>query len=319
VPNPLNPQAEEPTTARGYHQRGLQHQRNKQYAEALADFSKAIELDPRFVDAYFSRSRIYDGHPSLDQRDYAKAVADLTKILEIEPRDYSARFNRALDYESLRAYDQAIADYSNVIEEDTDFSRYGPGKEEGLACAHHYRGRVYHWHKSDYAKAAADYTKALRLFASAGRPRPGAGPMPNPDSRRHDIGMLHYRRGQVYNILREYAKAESDFATAFQHLPEYANLLYSWAWQLATCPDPQFRDGQKAVRYASKANESLGGKSPECLDSLAAAYAEVGQFDAACAWQKKALALLGPKMEQQRTAMQARLKLYEAGKPYRTR
>jgi hypothetical protein len=43
--------------------------------------------------------------------------------------------------------------------------------------------------------------------------------------------------------------------------------------QLATCPDPKLGDGQKALLYASKANDKLGGKSPECLDTVAAAYA----------------------------------------------
>jgi tetratricopeptide (TPR) repeat protein len=313
---PLTPQvadrpvakAEEPTTARGYYERGRIHERNKRYAEALADYSKAIELDSQFIDAYFSRSSLYAWHPSLQMRAYAKAVTDLTKILEIEPKYYSARFNRALCYESLRDYDQAIADYSKVIDEDTDFSRYGAGKDAGLSAAHHYRGRAYQWYKSDYAKAAADYTEALRLAADAGPISPNYG----------ETDMLHYRRGQVYHALKEYAKAETDFAIAFQRLPDYANLLSSWAWQLATCPDPQFRDGKKALQYARNANEKLGGKDPERLDTVAAAYAELGQFDEARKWEKQAIELLGPKANARRQAMQARLKLYETGKPFRT-
>jgi tetratricopeptide (TPR) repeat protein len=46
--------ADQPTTAGGYYERGRAHEQNKRYAEAFADYSKAIELAPKFVEAYFS-------------------------------------------------------------------------------------------------------------------------------------------------------------------------------------------------------------------------------------------------------------------------
>ncbi len=290
---------QEPTTARGYYERGHVHEQNKRYAEALGDYSKAIELDPRFFDAYFFRSSLYAGHPSLQKREYAKAVADLTKMLEIEPKYFSARFNRALCYESLREYDKAIADYSKIIDADTDFSRHGDTKEKCLARAHHYRGRAYQWYKKDYAKAAADYTDALRL---------------DPEIQE----MVHYRRGETYHALKEYSKAQDDFAVALGRDPNYPNLLNSWAWQLATCPDRKYRDGWKALAYAARAIEKSKGARPQPFDTLAAACAETNQFAEAVKWQRKAIDLLGPKAEEQRKAMQGRLKLYEEGKPFRT-
>jgi tetratricopeptide (TPR) repeat protein len=50
------------------------------------------------------------------------------------------------------------------------------------------------------------------------------------------------------------------------------------------------------------------------LDTLAAAYAEEGQFEKALEWQKKALELAP---ENFKADLNTRLKLYEAGKPYR--
>ena len=130
--------------------------------------------------------------------------------------------------------------------------------------------------------------------------------------------MVHYRRSQTHHALKKYSEAQEDFAEALKREPDYPNLLNSWAWQLATCPEPKYRDGRKALDYASRANEKAGGKRPECLDTLAAAYAEAGQFDEAVKAQKKAIESLAPKAAEQRKAMQARLKLYEAGKPFRT-
>ena len=58
-------------------------------------------------------------------------------------------------------------------------------------------------------------------------------------------------------------------------------------------------------------------KDADYLDTLAAAYAEAGDFDAAVKWQEKALGLLAKDDEQNRKDFDARLTLYRAKKPYR--
>jgi beta-lactamase regulating signal transducer with metallopeptidase domain/tetratricopeptide (TPR) repeat protein len=287
----------EPKTATDYYNRGMARKLPQEYDEALADFSKAIELDFGFADAYFSRSSLYTYHPDFAKRDYAKGVADLSKMLELEPKRFSARFNRALAYESLREYDKAIADYSRVFDEDTDFSRAGGRSDEYLAMTYHYRGRAYQWYKHDDAKALADFTEALRLDPK--------------------IEMVHYRRGNAYHGLKEYAKAAEDYAIALQAQPDYPNLLVSIAWQLATCPDAKFRDGKKAIELATKANESFKWKKPEHVDALAAAYAEIGQFAEAVKWEEKAIELLEKEQVDSRKKMQNRLELYQASRPFR--
>ena len=89
------------------------------------------------------------------------------------------------------------------------------------------------------------------------------------------------------------------------------------AWLLATCPEDRFRDGKKAVAAATRACELTRWKNAEVLDTLAAADAEAGDFDAAVKWQLKALGLMGKDDEPGRKAMDARLVLYRAKKPYR--
>ncbi len=131
--------------------------------------------------------------------------------------------------------------------------------------------------------------------------------------------MVRYRRGDAYHALREYAKAEEDYAAVLNRDPDYPNLLNSRAWQLATCPDAKFRDGKRSVEMATKANEKFGWKIPGHINTLAAAYAEIGQFDEALKWQKKALELLDTKDIDQRTAMQERIELYRGGRPFRER
>jgi tetratricopeptide (TPR) repeat protein len=283
---------DEPTTARGYYERGLARQARREVEGALADYSRAVELDPRSLDAWFTRGCLY-----AETKEYTRAIADMTRVIAIKPGDYPALFNRALYHESLGEYDQAIADYSRVLGGDADFSRSGSGREADLAHAYHYRGRAYHWYRRDYSRAIADYTRALELDPK--------------------IEMVRYRRGDAHHALGQYAKAEADYAAALARDPGYPNLLNNWAWQMATCADPRFRDGKRAVEMAARANQKFGGKVPGHVETLAAAHAECGQFEKAVEGQERALELLGAGQAEQREAMQRRLALYRARLPYR--
>jgi len=90
------------------------------------------------------------------------------------------------------------------------------------------------------------------------------------------------------------------------------------AWLLATCPDASLRDGSRAVELARKAEQLAGSSHPEVLDTLAAAYAEAGQFSEAIETAKKALQLVSAQHNSAMAdAVRARLKLYEANSPYR--
>jgi serine/threonine-protein kinase len=204
--------------------------------------------------------------------------------------------------ERLKEYDRAIADFTQIIAGPTDFSRFHPGKTAALASTNYYRGRIYHWHKKDYDNAIADYTEALRLKPAMG----GAG----------SGQPIHWKRGQCYRAKRMWKEAAADFAEGAERDPDYPNVLNEWAWQLATCPDPKYRDGKKAVELADRLRERTQGRWASVPDTLAAALAEAGRFAEAVEWQKKAIGLLDPKATDQRRSMDARRKLYEAGKPY---
>jgi two-component SAPR family response regulator len=74
------------------------------------------------------------------------------------------------------------------------------------------------------------------------------------------------------------------------------------------------RDGLKAVEMAAKACELTQWKQSEMVDTLAAAYAEAGDFDEATTYEKQALRF-DNLSEQKRKLMERRLALYEARQP----
>jgi hypothetical protein len=86
------------------------------------------------------------------------------------------------------------------------------------------------------------------------------------------------------------------------------------AWILATSTNSAVRDGADAVIFAEKAVAATNRRNPGCLDTLAAAYAEVGQFEGAVSTEQEAIAFL--QTEAQKDDYRSRLKLYKAKAPY---
>lgn len=97
------------------------------------------------------------------------------------------------------------------------------------------------------------------------------------------------------------------------------DFLNSYAYALATAPEPEQRDGPEALRIAQRITEAPEGKRPEYLDTLAAAYAETGAFADAVQAAERALALVPPGEIDSATAgeIRAHLALFEAGRPAR--
>lgn len=97
--------------------------------------------------------------------------------------------------------------------------------------------------------------------------------------------------------------------------PIQAAYYNGFAWMLATAPQDTFRDGKRALATARSAAELSDFRDPAILDTLAAAYAEAGDYASAIQWQETAMRLngdprLGPEFRK-------RLALYESSRPYR--
>jgi Flp pilus assembly protein TadD len=95
---------------------------------------------------------------------------------------------------------------------------------------------------------------------------------------------------------------------------DFLNGIRKEAWQLATDPDPNRRNGALALLRVQVVNQVLEEKDAAVLDTLAAAYAETGRFDKAVATARQALALTSV---DQKASIEERLRLYEQNQPFR--
>jgi hypothetical protein len=122
-----------------------------------------------------------------------------------------------------------------------------------------------------------------------------------------------YAQGK--GVPRDYLKALNLYHKAMDQGLQ-PTVLNDFAWFLATCPDASQRDGHQAVDYAIKACDLTKWKASSLIDTLAAAFAETGQFDKAVEYEKQAISI--PDVDaQDKRQMEQRVELYRHRTPYR--
>jgi Flp pilus assembly protein TadD len=118
-------------------------------------------------------------------------------------------------------------------------------------------------------------------------------------------------KGNPVEAIQHYNKA---LELAPKSIPTLTNL----AWLLATSQDPSLRDGLKAVELAKQADGLVGGTNALVLRTLAAAYAENGEFANAITTARSAMELARMHGEESLMAdLDQQIALYELGMPYR--
>lgn len=116
----------------------------------------------------------------------------------------------------------------------------------------------------------------------------------------------------------ETAEAIHHYEKAVQIAPKSISALTNLAWLLATSSNDALRDGNKAVRLAGEANQLLGGTNPVVLRTLAAGYAETGQFGKAIESAEAAVQLARLSGDNSLVAdVGEELGFYRLGVPYR--
>ncbi|MBN1889090.1 MAG: tetratricopeptide repeat protein [Thermoflexales bacterium] len=83
----------------------------REYQHAVDAFSRAAEMDPNFVEAYYSRGILY----WRELRNPYRAIRDLTRVMDMLPERAEAWFNRAQAHTLRGDYHLAIADLEHYL------------------------------------------------------------------------------------------------------------------------------------------------------------------------------------------------------------
>jgi Flp pilus assembly protein TadD len=175
----------DPSYMEAYNDRGVAYYDLGNLEQAKQDYNKAIELNPNYAPAYNNRALVYG-----DLNDLEQAIRDYNKAIELNPDYTVAYYNRGSTYHDLDDPEQAIRDYNKAIELEPDF-----------LAAHVNRGNAW-CDTGNLEQAIQDYTKAIEL--------------------KPDLALAYFNRATAYRSAGDEERATEDYTKAVELNPGFA-------------------------------------------------------------------------------------------------
>jgi tetratricopeptide (TPR) repeat protein len=297
--------------------RGLALFMSKRNNEAIDAFSEEIKLMPEAASPYLHRARVYAADKKTKE-----ALDDVQHALKNEPDNpqhvAEALLLRAQVHQQAGDVKTARADLDEVLKEIPDWAPALEFRAILAAQANDYPAAIDDLQALlKKAPQSSDLLNQLALLYQANKqPRKaiatyGDSLASNPESFTALRG-----RADAYLNVGKHAEAVADYEAALKINPEDSGVLNNLAWVLATSPDDNVRNGKRAIELATQAAKLGDYKQGFVLSTLAAGYAETGDFDTARQWSQKAVDL-GSKDPDTNTQLKKELSSYENKKPWR--
>jgi tetratricopeptide (TPR) repeat protein len=298
-------------------------QRNKRYDASIEKWREvlAAEPDDEFANRNLGMLLMMTGHREESSVHLRKAAeSKLRATVEDDPKSAKAHADLgALLVETGRAED-AAAEFRQAAELQPSAITFRVNLGEALTKAGKPDRAVLELHKAldaDGANGPAHYALGQALD------RQGDAQAAIREYRRAleidpQNADVHASLGDTLLAQGRTAEALAEWRAVIEVRPNDAETLEKAAWVLATSPDAAVRNGDEAMIFAARAMQYSVRKDARVLETLAAAYAEKGDFEYAESTERQALA--APGLENQPTLavqMRARLALYVAHQPFR--
>ena len=281
--------------------------------QALAVFEQIQELVPEEPAPYQQGGEIYR-----ELHEFDKAIDQFTRLLEVKPDSILPRIHRAEANVQAGRHEQAVADVDAILEKHPDFVPAVRMKAEIYANQQDWdRAIAVLQEFSERAPHVAEVSLQLAIYFLVDKQPQAAIEAYSRALIADSDNFLALRgRGDAYLNVGDHHSALSDFERAILVEPDDPELLNNFAWLLATSPEDEVRNGERAIDLAKKASEATEYKKPHILSTLAAAYAESGDFASAREWSQKAVDMNDPVHGEQ---LMQELKSYQEEKPWRER
>jgi tetratricopeptide (TPR) repeat protein len=213
-----------------------------------------------------------------------QAMAAIEQAIAICPSYIEARTERVKIWIKRKDLNRAMSEIAAILQ-------YDPGN----LSAHVSSGMI-HEDRGEADSTIADCNKALSIDPQC--------------------AVALKMRGDALMTQKKYSLALADLNKAVELSPDKEIYMNSLSWVLATCAESKYRNGQRAVELAEKSVRTRTGRTANNLDTLAAAYAEVGRFDDAVKIQQEVIKV-APKSHPELEDFNKRLDSYRQKKPWR--
>ncbi len=295
--------------------------------EALKLMSKALELKPS-EGVYRIRAILHrmEGHED-------EALDDLNKALALQPQDPNSLLQRAeisvfrkdikaakRDLRAAEKINPAVAEADQAI-----FVRCLISIEEGRMpdAINDMKLLV-----SRDPSNATRQVQLANLYIQDERPRKAIEAFSEVlDRDPNNVRVLRSRAGVMLSV-GDHAAAIEDYERALKAVEvasgdqqsdndEISGILNNLAWVLSTSPDDDVRDGKRAIELGERAAKLTDHNVAHILSTLAAGYAEMGDFEKAIEWSTKSVELGRAEEHAQVDQLELELKSYQKGEPWR--
>jgi tetratricopeptide (TPR) repeat protein len=316
--------------------------------EAIARFQRALQLDPGYAEAHNNL-----GNALLQKGAVDEAIAQFQNALQINPGLAVAHYDLGIALLRRGAVNDAIFQYQQALQINPDYADAHNNLGNALLQKGAVDDAITHFQTAlqinpDYADAHNNLGNALLQkgavddaithFQTALQIKPRYA------EAHYDLGNALFRKGNVDGAILQYqqalqlnpdyakacnnlgfallqkgnvAEAISHYQKALQINPDFADAENNLAWLLATSPQASLRNGSQAVQLARRANQLAGDGNPIFLDTLAAAFAESGQFPEAVETAQRALQLAETQSNTALAdAIRLQLNFYQTGVPF---
>lgn len=302
----------DPDNAATYEARGLALAAQQKWDEAKKSLGKAIELFPQSAGALLQRGRI-----NMLAGDHKAAAADAEAVLKLAPDQPEALLLRSHARFSQGDAEGALTDINQVLEKH-------PNVPQAL------RTRIaINLGRQKREEAIDDLERLIKVEPSQTTTMLQLAAVLNSLKRNGRavelLDVVVEREPKNWQALRvrgdaqlglgKHGNAAADYDAALKIQPKDSGLLNNLAWLLATSPEDKVRDGKRSVELGEKACEETKYKEAHILSTLAAGYAEQGDFTAALKWIEKALDVVED--DESKSSLRKEQASYEAKKPWR--
>ena len=254
---------------------------------AKADLNRVLELSKDDIEGLLYRARV-----AIQAEDIEAAKRDVDTAFELAPNRVETILLRSTIAAEQKRFGDAIGDLLLIIKnQPKDQPNVGLLMQLGLLYSMDDRP-----------------SQAIKVF----------GQVTKLDS---ENWQAYRMRGDTLLAMKDYSNAIADFEKALELAPksdsERSGILNNLSWTLSTSLADDVRDGKRALELGLEACELTNYKKPHILSTLAAAYAETGQFDKAIEWSEKAVQLGRESKEPQLEQLEAELESYRKKEPWR--